>query len=97
VRAGQGSESGEGRGLTQELATRTRQLLAHPSFSPPVGWGGEWMTGKTQFNKTIKEKTNTNNEYAKETIHSTIFFSLPNDQLCSQSPSSDCGTQNSWI
>jgi len=28
-------------GLTQQLATRIRQPLAHPSLSSPVGWGGE--------------------------------------------------------
>jgi len=48
------------RGLTQQSATRTVQLLTH-SFSPAVGWGEEWTKRKTrglrqrQFNRTKKQ------------------------------------------
>jgi len=48
-------------GLTQQLATRTRQPLIHPSLSPPVRSGGEWKKRKTyglrerQFSTTTKE------------------------------------------
>jgi len=57
-----------------------------------VGWGGELTKGKTcglryrQFNKTAKQNANittTTTEYENQTIVNTIFFSLPDGQLCS--------------
>jgi len=79
------------------------------SLTPPrpPQWDEEekWTQGKArewkyrQFSKTMIENTSTtnNDKSAKQTIHNTIFFSLPDDPLPSQCPSSDRRMWNSWI